>query len=371
MGCSSSDINEASRDPDHLPRLAADKHWGQLRSCLSKWASASDLHSEHIGLTTLFWMVDNRCPDDIYDIYFKLGPDLSRESKAFEAAYCLKSYPLIMFLKHFKPSQLESTLLEHRDLIHEAKAVVDTKICPLLVVIMLGDSAELSSRIESGVDINIIMSNGETPITTALDYKHYDLIQLLLQSGAVLDSSLVLEIANNPLIDFKKGGIIKYCSLSGVIKLGETAELSTRIASGLNLNKVMSNDKTPLVMASEYKQVEMMILLVQSGALLDAKSSDGQLIFLNSASQGYAQMVKALLEAGVDVNCKSKRAYTDTTYGIDIHLGDTALIAASRNGNVAIVHMLINAGAEALESNNTGEDAISVAKTENLKSHLR
>ena len=50
---------------------------------------------------------------------------------------------------------------------------------------------------------------------------------------------------------------------------------------------------------------------------------------------------------------------------------ETALIVASREGHATIVDLLLRAGGNAFECNAKGEDAITVAKSANLKSHIK
>lgn len=76
--------------------------------------------------------------------------------------------------------------------------------------------------------------------------------------------------------------------------------------------------------------VENVTLLVRRGAAVDARDHDGRTV-LHWASQ--AACAKALLAAGADVNARS-------------HDGSTALLAAAGRGDLAMVEVLLAAGAD-------------------------
>lgn len=60
---------------------------------------------------------------------------------------------------------------------------------------------------------------------------------------------------------------------------------------------------------------------------------NGYTALILASDKGYTEVVKALLEAGTDVNIKSKN-------------GNTVLIFASAEGHTEIVEALLEAGAE-------------------------
>ena len=134
-------------------------------------------------------------------------------------------------------------------------------------------------------------------------------------------------------------------------------QVAEAIHAGADVNARNANDESPVIIASNLGKRDAMMVLFKSGAILDAKTADGERVLFNSATQGWTKMVTALIDAGVELNEKFKQ--------------ETALIAAARQGNATIVDALLKAGANAFESNDMGEDAISVAKTENLRSHIK
>ncbi len=69
-----------------------------------------------------------------------------------------------------------------------------------------------------------------------------------------------------------------------------------------------------------------------------------------ASASGEIEVVKLLLEAGADVNHQSKK-------------GNTALMYASHNGHIEVVKLLLEAGAVADIQNNSGQTALSMARS--------
>jgi hypothetical protein len=108
-----------------------------------------------------------------------------------------------------------------------------------------------------------------------------------------------------------------------------------RLLAG-DAGRVHSRDdkgNTPLHHAAWHNQLEAARLLIASGALVDARRTEGRITPLESASYlGHQDMVELLLTAGADPNVK-------------IYDGYTPLHQAVRNGHVGICQLLMAKGA--------------------------
>lgn len=175
--------------------------------------------------------------------------------------------------------------------------------------------------------------------------------------------------------------------LKQLIKQG--ADINAPIGFNRMLNEgedVATSSRTPtawpLDVAVQQAQVEMVKLLLASGA----KFHGGELAkaaFAGSQDESLA-MVKALLQAGADVNSPhpdyrhtallwaSFKGYKDSVKlllaqpGIKLDAinidGGTALMAAAENGHAEIAEMLLKAGANVRITDERGETATSLAQ---------
>lgn len=90
---------------------------------------------------------------------------------------------------------------------------------------------------------------------------------------------------------------------------------------------------TPLIAACWKGHTEILALLVEHGADVNAKNNDGWTALMLASQNGHVDVVNCLLSHGADVNAKNER-------------GATALMAASQNGHVEVVTCLLNHGAD-------------------------
>lgn len=116
-----------------MPQAACKSQWWIVKRNILKLEKIKNqeelkeqLHKQYHTGTTLFWMILNNCPNDLYDLYFKLNPDLDYEDNALHIAQRdRKKYPLTLIFKHLKPSKLESLLVKYPDLVDQAESVVN------------------------------------------------------------------------------------------------------------------------------------------------------------------------------------------------------------------------------------------------------
>ena len=77
----------------------------------------------------------------------------------------------------------------------------------------------------------------------------------------------------------------------------------------------------------------MIKLLIERGADVNAKSKDGNTALITATSYGRIENVKLLIDKGADINAKSKN-------------GGTALIWAAKMGRTEIIKLLLEKGAD-------------------------
>lgn len=110
-----------------------------------------------------------------------------------------------------------------------------------------------------------------------------------------------------------------------VINTGDVKSVQKFIASGADVNA--SVDGEPLLIKAVWKSRDIVRMLINAGADVNAKNGNEETALIKAAGKKYPDIVKLLINAGADVNV------TD-------NLGKTALDYAQEWGNDEIVTLL-------------------------------
>ena len=167
---------------------------------------------------------------------------------------------------------------------------------PLMYAAMKGYKETVKILIENKADINKRNIYNANALIYAYMYGHEDIADILLQNGSdSLDKSL------------------KVCNL--------------------NKETLLSYD-VPLITAAVYSTNEVFLQkLIDNGANVNYKTYDNKTALIEAADYNNINAVKVLLKNNADVNVQNK-------YGM------TALMWACRKGNLEMTKMLLNAGAD-------------------------
>jgi ankyrin repeat protein len=117
---------------------------------------------------------------------------------------------------------------------------------------------------------------------------------------------------------------------------GDTAELEKQLTANRSLIGLMSTDGwTPLHLAAFFGQTEAARLLLNKGAIVNARSTNPMANMpLHAAAAGrHVELVKLLIDHGAPVNARQ-------------HGGWSPLHAAAQNGDLEMAKILIAAGAD-------------------------
>jgi ankyrin repeat protein len=125
------------------------------------------------------------------------------------------------------------------------------------------------------------------------------------------------------------------------------------IVLGANLDWQIAGDIleegwTPLYWAIKYGRIEIVQMLIDAGADVNAKDDSDSTPLYVAAEFGKTEIARMLIGAGVDVNMKNV-------------IGSTPLHEAAHNGRVKIAHMLIDAGANVNVQDGDGETPLHLA----------
>ncbi len=183
--------------------------------------------------------------------------------------------------------------------------------------------------IEAGADVNVINNYQANALLRASVGRgpDYDLIKLLVSKGA----------------DVNVQGYNGITALHWAVKYNDLKTAKFLLKSGANIN--ISNDYngpiststisgTVLQVAINYSQSnEMVKLIIENGAKLSIKDSQGNTELHLAALKGNTEQAKILIGHGIDLNAKN-------------NFNRTALYYAAKHGHRGVAELLIAAGAD-------------------------
>ena len=138
------------------------------------------------------------------------------------------------------------------------------------------------------------------------------------------------------------------------------------------------------MLATEYGYKECVKVLIDAGAVVNAKNKDGNTILMEAVKDGYMDRVTELIKNGENVNAKNKNGVTALMWAADgghtgcvktlleagadvnakIKIGGTALMMAAAFGHADCVKVLLKAGADVNAKTKDGETALMLATNE-------
>uniref|UniRef100_UPI0021490572 ankyrin repeat domain-containing protein n=1 Tax=Endozoicomonas sp. ISHI1 TaxID=2825882 RepID=UPI0021490572 len=132
---------------------------------------------------------------------------------------------------------------------------------------------------------------------------------------------------------------------------GDLDQVRKSLAEGVNVNTVMNNDFTALLLASSQGHKDVVKCLIEAEADLNALSDDGATPLFLAAQEHNTDCVELLINAGADINAR-------TQYGI------TPLAIAAGRGHTDIVKLLIGAKADLNAQTKNGATPLFIAALE-------
>ena len=108
-----------------------------------------------------------------------------------------------------------------------------------------------------------------------------------------------------------------------------------------SLEQKNKNGNTELMLAATSGDLGRVKLLLQKGAIVNARNYYGSTALMGAAAGGFDDIVRLLLARGAYPNCKS-------------NTGSTPLMFAAKNGHLAVVKLLLQAGAKGNDTDNEG-----------------
>jgi ankyrin repeat protein len=252
---------------------------------------------------------------------------------------------------------------------------------------LVGSSAQPHVLRQANTDIEILNREGLTPLCLAVRNGHYSTTQLLVEQGA-----LVNHVSNNDVTPLWLACRLTECTRENAFEQSKgTLQATPEFMVDLMLRYGAAPDEpsfqgqTPLIAASSTGDPQIVKQLIRAGANVNHVDAYGLTPLMYASHSGHSTVAEILLDAGATPNPRPRRlgALMLAAEGGHDKLvrllvehgaqknqvdeqGSTALIGASKAGNLSTVALLIGLGAEINVQNDSQHDALYYAK---LKGH--
>ena len=163
-----------------------------------------------------------------------------------------------------------------------------------------GDAEEINKLIAAGEKVDIQDSKSRTPLHVAVFLKKYDAVRALLKAGA-----------NPNRLESDRYDPVTIASVANDVEM-----LKILLASGASAKNITSRyDGTALIAAAHLGHVEIVKLLIAAKAPLNHVNNLGwtalmESIVLGNGGANHTATLKALVEAGADVNIADRNKMT-------------------------------------------------------------
>jgi ankyrin repeat protein len=215
--------------------------------------------------------------------------------------------------------------------------------------VMKHDAAAVHQLLAGKADVNAAQADGTTALHWAARWDDLETTGSLIRAGA--DAKVANHDGATPMFLASQNG--------------SAAMIEQLLKAGVDVNApVLSHAETALMMASRSGSVDAVKTLLEHGAQVSAKDTlRGTTALMWAAEQGHAAVVELLIHSGADVRAQSEVLRPLKRRGLGfapakdqggpdapIKGGLTALLFAARQGSMECVRALIQAGADVNQS---------------------
>ncbi len=225
----------------------------------------------------------------------------------------------------------------------------DDEFPPLIEAAASSDLQKIKSLIAQGADVDEKMNCGLTPLIAAADCGHAKVVEYLLSKGADVNKGTCY--SGTPLIAAAVGAHPDTMRI--LIRHGADVNEAKPVGySGARLETVSLT--IPFELAAAMGDVDLVKLMLDKGARLPVLGKDALMVALRNGRMG---VVKLLEERGVKATLSdlahlglTKMIHRRLDTGADVNepneLGETALMIAAEQGNLKLMEMLLEKGAD-------------------------
>jgi ankyrin repeat protein len=213
------------------------------------------------------------------------------------------------------------------------------------------NSVIAAERLHSAAQARDMSALGELISTGAdVDAKDKDGLTIFIKAAIDGDTETIAWLLDHG-VDCR-GGVDGTTALHLAANRGHGDTVSVLLARGADKNAHEGSEQwTPLILAAAMGYVQVVALLIAAGAETSARDSSGMAAIHYAARQGETEVVKALVEAGVDPNMMGE----EQSLARPLHY-------ATRTGQAAVVHCLVQKGARTDIKDSDGNTPLMIAQ---------
>ncbi|MBV9240451.1 MAG: ankyrin repeat domain-containing protein [Acidobacteria bacterium] len=189
------------------------------------------------------------------------------------------------------------------------------------------------------------LPNGEHPVMMGEMIAVVEYKSKLAQAVADQDKDVIRDlIANGASVNAREDASKRITPMFLAVESGDIEVVQMLLNAGAKVNVRSTSKETPLMRLESEATRELVEILIRSGAKVNVADDDGNTPLLRAAENSTSDAIAALIDAGADVNA----ANSD---------GETALMKAASRGDIQSVRALIFAGANVNARDKDGENA--------------
>lgn len=235
-----------------------------------------------------------------------------------------KGRALTISLRNNRPDLAQILLASNADVNQVVVDLIDTQLyAPLLIAVQKRNLSMTQTLITAGCDANLYIDTGaeRTILAEAVKLGDVDIVKALLAAGALVNTPCGSTNALNTSIEEERLDLVMLL-----------------LEAGANLNSPPhpKYGRTALQLAVEQGNPQLIELLLQAGADVNQEPAirSGATALQLAAIKGYIGIARRLINLGADVNASGAREG-----------GRTALEGAAEHGNIDTVRLLLEEGA--------------------------
>lgn len=237
--------------------------------------------------------------------------------------------------------EIVSFLIEMKSKINAKTKESDGSRSPLHLAAKAGSLEILKLLVNAGAEKDILDKEGDSPLAIACHEGRYDVALFLIQQGAdpqlfnkdgcsafhlaqkaittAIDQTSkdqlqkIIDLLRQQLQQAASSSSMPNSSLYGAIESGNMNELERLLRQpGIDVNERDSKGNTPLILAAETGNIEMVRLLLAHKAEINGKNNAGWGALMRAGQLNHLGLVSLLLEAGASIVFAKQ---TDSAHG--------------------------------------------------------